>query len=691
MTNFSLSSPLKRRRRSFLTGILVLALVVLAVDVSLTIFIDRELKRFQRDIAEAGDFSFQYRSVFFNLFQGIAIRGLEVDKGDEILARARRLDLGFDLVSLVSARKALVKNIRMRKAHLYLDKTADLLAFLKYVLSRPSQPVGLFKTIHFRAGDLWIGDMMQLDFKGYFSSILGRSFSSRGRLHLKYLVLAPYASADVFKGSPFYKPFDYVFEAETSGDDLSVPRLQMSNGFLRVTGSGHIARYQTQAGLELDLKVFNIVLDDFPAFNAEHVQAQGVLDVGARFTGSLDAVKAFADIKVSSAQLVFFNALSLSRINGSVLFVGDHLTAQQLSLSINGVPFQADASVSGGAFPHLVLHLSSRAEPGGQNAFVLDLDGDLVENALRGDIKTQLRYASGATTNSLDFDLKGFRMGYEDDLYLKADFLGVGLFIKPPEGEARAKKIAKNIGLEDLFLIVRKKEDGFSLEYVRALCYNGTLEGVVHFLTLREALVANGELHVKGVDLDDFSSKTKNLSTVLLGKLAGDLKFDTSAPDLLKGQVFVTDGVVEQNALLDAVSDFLGVASLKKVAFDDLSIFFSGGKGNYASRVNLASERVKGSLEGKITSYDKMDGYLMVRLATDLLKESKQFKKLLAYIKHDQPQVVFPFKISSYIDSPRVLWLKNEFKEKLQNLLPESNKRFLQRQVNDMVEKIGVE
>jgi hypothetical protein len=117
-------------------------------------------------------------------------------------------------------------------------------------------------------------------------------------------------------------------------------------------------------------------------------------------------------------------------------------------------------------------------------------------------------------------------------------------------------------------------------------------------------------------------------------------------------------------------------------------MFYSGGRGEYTSQVKLQSPDVNFFLTGKITSYDKMDGVLSVSLATQLLNESKQFKKILAYIKHEEPYVIFPFKISSYIHSPRVLWLKNEFKEKLQNLLPERNKRFLQRQVNSVVEKI---
>ncbi len=86
-----------------------------------------------------------------------------------------------------------------------------------------------------------------------------------------------------------------------------------------------------------------------------------------------------------------------------------------------------------------------------------------------------------------------------------------------------------------------------------------------------------------------------------------------------------------------------------------------------------------------------MDGFLNISLTTELLNESKQFKKILTYIRHDEPSVLFSFKISSYLNSPRVLWLKNAFKEKLSNLLPERNKRYLQRQVNSMVEKIEEE
>ena len=74
-----------------------------------------------------------------------------------------------------------------------------------------------------------------------------------------------------------------------------------------------------------------------------------------------------------------------------------------------------------------------------------------------------------------------------------------------------------------------------------------------------------------------------------------------------------------------------------------------------------------------------------------LLNESKQFKKILTYIRHDEPSVLFSFKISSYVNSPRVLWLKNTFKDKLSNLLPERNKRYLQKQVNTMVERMEEE
>ena len=131
--------------------------------------------------------------------------------------------------------------------------------------------------------------------------------------------------------------------------------------------------------------------------------------------------------------------------------------------------------------------------------------------------------------------------------------------------------------------------------------------------------------------------------------------------------------------------------SLKKIAFDDLSMFFSGGRGEYAAQVKLQSPDVIGVLDGKVTNYEKLDGYLSTSLSTKLLDESKQFRKILIYIKHDEPSVIFAFKISSYLNSPRVLWLKNEFKEKLQNLLPERNKRSLQRQVNSMVENMKTE
>jgi hypothetical protein len=395
--------------------------------------------------------------------------------------------------------------------------------------------------------------------------------------------------------------------------------------------------------------------------------------------------------KIVNAEFSLFDSFLLQKVNGSVLLAKDHLVGQNFSLSINGMPFVADFAFFNKGQPHLLLQLFSQEKTAVFPAFVLNLSGDWINNELNVDAKSRLHFGSKGTKSVLDIGFKNLRLGFEDNLFFDAQALDAGLTVTSVDARKEEKIFDRKVTLEHPYSVLRREEDGFVLDNIEATCYDGALEGQTRFIYKNDHLDVKGEAHLKDVDLKKFFQESRVNEYTLSGKLTGDFRFDTTLVDMIKGQIFINDGLIEQNPLLNTVSNFLGVASLKKINFDDLTMFFSGGRGDYASQVKLQSPQVTALLDGRVSGYDKMDGFLTISLSTQLLNESKQFKKILTYIKHDEPSVIFPFKIFSYINSPRVLWLKNEFKVKLQNLIPESNKRFLQRQVNGMVEKIDGE
>ncbi|HAJ57011.1 MAG TPA: hypothetical protein DCL35_04500 [Candidatus Omnitrophica bacterium] len=687
----SLLNSHRKKIRPLLYALVVFCVFLALANISLSALLNNALKQVSRLTQESvPGLSLNVRFAYFNLLRGVTFYGIECRRDGELIISGRKADIGFDVLSLKD-RKVRIKNIRFDRTRVNAARVSDLSVLLDKALWKMDMPVEFFETTYFTGSDVSLSDTVLADVKGYVSWIKGNTFISRGDLTLKKISVPAFPDADIFRGSPFYKPFDYVFESRLDDGDFSISRFEISNPILKFTGSGRIREALIRPEVALNVDFLNIVFDNFPMLNQENVRTRGVLDARLKVSGPVEGLKAVLDIKIANAEANFFDTLLLTKINGSAQVTGDLITGKDFSLFINAMPFAADFTIVPADYPHILLKISSLNQVAKLPAFVLEIDADSLEKELFGKARTMIRYLSSESVNTLDFELQDFRLGYRDGLYVNVENLNAGLTVEPIAPSKKEKIKSSIISLKHPFCVLRRDEEGFSLGNIRGKCYGGGVEGQINFTTRNDKPGITGEAHLREVDLGDFFESYQGQSYALLGKLDGDLRFDTHSADMFKGQLFITDGVIEKNPLLNAVSDFLGVPSLKKVSFDELSIFFSGGRGEYSSQVKLDSPLVKGSLDGKISAYDKMDGYLQISLATQLMNESKQFKKILTYIRHDEPFVVFPFKISAYINSPRVLWLKNEFKDKLSNLLPERNKRFLQGQVNSMVEKMEVE
>ncbi len=689
MTKFSLNSHHKSFRFFLYFCFFTLLLVVL-IDIFCSIILNNNLKEVRKITTGTKEFSFSYKFAYFDLFRGAIVSNLEFDKGGEILFAAKRLDIGFDLFSLLKG-QVLVKNIVLARSRVSLEKVNDMTYLTKEIIEKMQAPMYFYETTHFKGTDLECGNAVLGDVRGYFSLIKGNLLISRGDFLLKKINVAALPDVDILEGSNFYKPFDYVFEGEFIDKDFAITRFEMSNPYLKFTASGRVKDIGSNPDITFSMHFLNIVLDDFPAFNNKDVQSRGVLDAVLNATGTPADLKSTLSVKASNAEFSFVNSLFLTKINGSILFIHDRLVGQDISFLINGRPFEVDMAIYHATFPHILLQLSSLSKDAATGALILNLSADWVDNELVGNMKTKIRYLLQDTAHTVDFRLKNFRFGRDDHPFMLAENLDIEFVSESIEPHPKTEVFKRSFSLEQLFCIVRRQKDGFLLEDVNAISYSGTAEGQINFSTAGGKLGVEAEAHVRDIDLSEFFQNTKDASYVLLGKLDADVKFDNRLSEILKGQIFIKNGMVEEVPLLNAVADFLGVKSLKKISFEELSMFFSGGRGEYNSEARLKSSLVNVSLDADISSYDKIDGYLTATLATELLNESKNFKKILKYIRHGEPSVTFPFKISSYIHSPRVLWLKNEFKEKLQNLLPESNKRLLQRQVTGMVENMKAE
>ncbi|MGE5280188.1 MAG: hypothetical protein ACM3L6_05560 [Deltaproteobacteria bacterium] len=663
-------------------------LAFLIVNFTGTLLAVRALTDARRQMQEATGYTLGVRGVAFNVFQGLRLSGVVIQKGDQSLFDAERVDVGFEGVSYVRG-PVRIKQARMTTVRLVTARFTELIDVMRR-FSQKGLPVALYDTFHFSCRDMFFDNMIHMGLSGYLNAVNGQMYTLRGRLTVFKIRYPAFPEFDVFEGSAFYQPFDYEFQATRGDDTFEIAPIELSNTRLKIYGGATIKGLsRAEPAVDLKLEMVNILLDDLPVLNRGNVRARGVIDAVGILKGPIQRPDTSLSVTLKNGEMAFFDALFFSKMKGTAVFAHNQFLSRDMTLDLNGVPFDTELKVFALIDPRIALSLRSQRDVAGAPQFTWQLDGTWKGDHLQGDAEGTVRSAARNSAQQVSFKIDDFRLGYDEDLYLYARTFDLGVNVAANEPASTAGSFDRGARLEYLYGVLRNVPDGFGFKHVKASCYGGTLEGEAYFTSTREQVFAKGEAHVRDVDIRQYVETSSPNSTLTQGQLDGDLRFDNRQDQQIQGQVFVTAGEIERNPILNAVADFLGIVSMKHLAFGNLSVFFNGGRGDYNVKVQLVSEALNAELESKIQAYETMDGYLSATLSTRLLNESRSFSRLLRFLKHDEPSVVFPFKISSYLASPRILWLKNEFKEKIQNKLPERNKRGLQAQVNNFVEQAG--
>lgn len=669
----------------------------LASDLVLTLVLNNQLGRMRSAFAKER-LTLSYSSAFFNIFHGAVIRGLSCSSpGQGMFLEARRIDIGFHLPSVLRG-QILMKNFDLTQARIDPEKIVSDFEALRRVFNHLDQKIGFFETSYVAFNRLWLGEYAALDSKGYLSVLSGGLLVARGEVKLVHIPLLENLDATALDKEKLGQTFDCLADIEIKDDAFEIVRFEMSNDVLRCLGAGRMKDLsQAQAAIDFQLSLPHLMFDQMPVLNTSQLQTRGLGVLSLAWSGPLDKAELRGELQIRNAEMDIFENISVSHINGSFIYANQEATSSVIRFRLNQRPYEGRLKIrpSDEGIARIVSDVKSVPSLDQDTSISLNIDADWTKSHhFKGRLDGEWRYASKDLFHHLAVNFDGFEAGMDEDLFINARETRLAFDVSSIDHQKKLKEVfRRTFFLDHLLTIVRRQPQGFSLEPLKAGCYGGDLEGWLFVASTRgKPLSVKAEAHVRDVDLSALAERAPGESSLILGKLDGDMKLDTThLKDALQGQFFVDNGLIEQNSLLNSVADFLGVYSLRRIGFDHLSVFFNGGRAEYSTKAELQSEELNGLLEAKIFNYETIDGYLSAVISTRLLNESRQFKRILTYIKHDQPSVVFPFKISSYLQSPRILWLKNEFKEKLQNLLPERNKRYLQKQINSVVEGMRTE
>lgn len=186
-------------------------------------------------------------------------------------------------------------------------------------------------------------------------------------------------------------------------------------------------------------------------------------------------------------------------------------------------------------------------------------------------------------------------------------------------------------------------------------------------------------------------SKLLHLDFELAGDLSGKSIYDNGSFSYLVGTAAISNGYIKNLKLLDLIANFLNIISLKDIHFEDFSsdfLFSVAGDRASLEQIKLRSKDIYLNANLKFREKQKINGDILIRLSTGLLKESFKLRMLLLLMGQKLPYVDFEFKIGGFIKTPHIKWGETRFKQGLESFLSESDRKAMEKQIEEALKPL---
>ena len=213
--------------------------------------------------------------------------------------------------------------------------------------------------------------------------------------------------------------------------------------------------------------------------------------------------------------------------------------------------------------------------------------------------------------------------------------------------------------------------------------YNGILNGRMN-LDIGDRSKLMFALNGLGLDVKTLMQDINITDKLLSGSMNMNIIFDNHLKEFLKGRCYIKDGVAD----LDVLAAIVKVPPLKSTSFNIMHAYFSIAKDSIKVRgIKLDSPDIM--LNAYWDTNSRINGIFNAKISSELLNNSVQFRKLLNLTKIKKPYIDFKFLLGGLPDAVRFMWMKSEFKEKLESALPAGIKGAIQANLDETIEELS--
>lgn len=467
----------------------------------------------------------------------------------------------------------------------------------------------------------------------------------------------------------------------TEGKDLVMDLIIFNWGKNQIIGKG-ITKDFMEKNPYLDINfVHSAVLLDNIAAKKDYFNAAGSAFFSLKVNGPMDEAKpsiacALLDCNFRSL-LPGGESFAIKKLNAEFKYSNGEIYLDKTALILNNIPLNIKLTADITDEPNLALDISLPKEFLVSQKLPLDRFNIVFNGQIRKTLVGNLNIQTSYIRKGRNLDMRAYFKNIEFDYNgrerksFKADSIQL---IKD-----NALKIQK-LNFSNLESQVSLAKDSIEMKELKFRGYNALLDGVIN-LEAKDKTSLTFLLEGEGLDVKTLMQDINISDKLLSGVMNMKVIFDNKQKEFLKGECYIKDGA----ANLGIIADIIALPSLKNTDFEMMSAKFLLSKEIIrVNEIKLISPDI--SLDGFWDTNGKIEGKLSLKIASQILNQSKTFKRLLALTRIKKPCIDFDFLLGGIPDTVRIMWMKGEFKDKIKQGLPAWVKRRIENSLDKMID-----
>jgi len=625
------------------------------------------------------------------------------DKKDTPYARSRELRVRFKILPLIKDRRIIVTRIGLLDP-VFFPPAKGLKVVFDQKETRNGYKLELNKSVVLivKSGQAILArtnDISALDKVGFsFWAKLkkGDALYSKGVIDLRKYYLKDYLLNDIFFFN-FIEKIGYEIKTSLVGETFSIDELLLDFEQFVIEAKGTVRNYKTDPVLNLRLALKELSLPEKATLRSKIfisrirnfiIHIKGILKE-PRWSVRLDKLK---------TKFVYLPAIvKIDNFYCDVKFSKEGFSVKNFSCFLNDFPIGLKCDIYKKEVPHVDISLMSY--PGQIQSlrafnplnFEFSFSGHREKDYIRGKTFFEVdkllskhprrSYNTRITVNDLQCKFS--------EASLIDEWGAVPLSLKSKDIIYETNIIKPGMRAEFAYFDSLLRPEGTKVHFgdLNLAGYEGFLkgDGFLTFNTLPPRIFLDFEFDK--VNMSQLA-EVLQLDYEMAGELSGEAIFDTKAFSYLSGKAKILNGHIRNLKVLGLISDFLSIISLKDIYFKNFSSAFSfslTGKETSLSDIELQAENMYLSANFRLKGERKINGDILIRLSTALLKESSKLRMLLFLMGERLPHVDFEFKIGGLIGSPHIKWLDTKFKKGMMRYLSKGGRRALETEVEKAI------